>query len=366
MTLDQPRQYSRWSLRHGQGFPMSTVQERRTPPPSDSAKFNPFPYGWRDVPVQKPDGRTEFAQVPLTLEDALHPEEGDYTVSSHAHALDCNYLQYVFGARLSSDPTAAVLADVEVIWDDPEIKPHRPDIAVIPGVRRQKNWQSFHVVEEGTRPVLVVEVVSPSTRVNDVETKVEHYARVKVAHYVIADVWESDGRRHVGLIDYRLGPGGDYERQPLDPRGRVWLDEVGGLWLGVVDNLELGGDRLALFDPATDEEIGDYNQLSHLLAANAVALAEAEARDRENAVALAEADARDRENAVALAEADARDRENAVALAEADALIRAKAVAIAEADALIRAKAVALAESEARIRELEAELSRLRAKTPEG
>ncbi len=68
-------------------------------------------------------------------------------------------------------------------------------------------------------------------------------------------------------------------RQPLDPRGRVWLDEVGGLWLGVVDNPELDGDRLALFDPVTDEEIGDYKQLSHLVAAQAVALAEAEERD---------------------------------------------------------------------------------------
>ncbi|HKI18419.1 MAG TPA: Uma2 family endonuclease [Isosphaeraceae bacterium] len=295
MTIDQPRQYSRWSLRHGQDLPMSTVQERRTPPHSDSAKLNPFPYGWRDVRVEKPDGRIAFEQVALTLEDALHPEEGDYTVSSHAHELDCNYLQYVFGARLSSDTTAVVLADVEIFWDDPAVKQHRPDIAVIPGVQRQKNWPSFHVVEEGTRPVLIVEVVSPSTRVNDVETKVEEYARVKVAHYVIADVWESDGRRHVGLIDYRLGPGGDYERQPLDLRGRVWLDEVGGLWLGVVDNPELDGDRLALFDPATDEEIGDYNHLSHLLASQAVALAEAEARDREKAVALAGSEARIRE-----------------------------------------------------------------------
>jgi len=295
MTIDQPRKYSRWSLRHGQGLPMSTVQERRTPPQSDSAKLNPFRYGWRDVRVEKPDGRIEFEQVALTLEDALHPEEGDYTVSSHAHALDCNYLQDVFGARLSSDPTAVVLADVEVFWDDPGIKQHRPDVAVIPGVRRQKNWPTFHVIKEGTRPVLIVEVVSLSTRVNDVETKVEQYARVKVAHYVIADVWESDGRRHVGLIDYRLGPGGDYERQPLDPRGRVWLDEVGGLWLGVVDNPELDGDRLGLFDPATDEEIGDYTQLSHLLAANALALAESEARERAKAAALAESEARIRE-----------------------------------------------------------------------
>ena len=66
--------------------------------------------------------------------------------------------------RMSSDPTTVVLADVEVFWDDPAVKQHRPDIAVILGVQRQKIWPSFHVVEEGTRPALIVEVVSPEVR----------------------------------------------------------------------------------------------------------------------------------------------------------------------------------------------------------
>jgi len=274
---------------------MSTVQERRSPPPSESVNVNPFPYGWREVRVETPDGGFRFEQVPLTLEDELHPQEGDYTVSSHAHGLDCTYLYYTLGAQVSSDPHTVVIEDMEVFWDVPGVKQHRPDIAVIPRVRHKKNWPTFSVVAEGTRPALIIEVVSPSTRINDVEKKVDQYARVKVAHYVIADVWESDGRRHVGLIDYRLGSGGDYERQPLDPRGRVRLDEVGGLWLGVVENPELDGDRLALFDPATDEEIGDYNQLRHLIAVQAVALAEAEAREHANAIALAESEARNRE-----------------------------------------------------------------------
>ena len=106
MSVDQVRQSFRWSLRHGQGLLMSTVQERRTPPPSDLVKLNPFPYGWRDVPVTKPDGEVDFEQVPLTLEDALHPELGDYVVSSHAHELDCKYLQdvLVLGCRASRPP----------------------------------------------------------------------------------------------------------------------------------------------------------------------------------------------------------------------------------------------------------------------
>jgi len=260
---------------------MSTIQETTKPASSVEAEMYRFRYGSRDVRVTRPDGSIDFEQIPLTLEEVLHPEEGDQLVSSHAHALDCNYLLNVSSERLAGDPSAVVLSDVSIYWEKPEWKHHRPDIAVILGVRRQKDWPSFYVAVEGTRPALIIEVVSPSTRENDVETKVEQYAEVQVPHYVIADAWESDGRRHLALIDYRLGPDGLYERQPLDAQGRVRLEEPGGLWLGIVDNPELGGDRLALFDPATGAEIGDYKQLSHALAAKEAALAAAESRVRE-------------------------------------------------------------------------------------
>ncbi|MFI5458001.1 MAG: Uma2 family endonuclease [Isosphaerales bacterium] len=265
---------------------MSTIQETQKPARSVEAEIDRFRYGFRNVQVTRPDGSIDFDQIPLTLEDALHPEEGDRPVSSRAHALDCNYLHDVVSERLAGDRTAAVLSDTDIYWEKPEWKNHRPDIAVILGVRRQKDWPSFYVAEEGTRPALIIEVVSLSTRVNDVETKVEQYAQVGVPHYVIADARESDGRRHLSLIDYRLGPDGLYEPRPLDGQGRVRLEELGGLSLGIVDNPELGGDRLALFDAATGKEIGDYTQLSQALAAKEAALAAAEARVRDLEVEL--------------------------------------------------------------------------------
>jgi len=274
---------------------MSTIQETKKPAWSIEDENYRFRYGWRDVQVTRPDGSIDFEQVPLTLEDLLHPEEGDCLVSSRAHALDCNYLLNVLSERLTGDPTAVVLSDVQIHWEKPEWRHHRPDIAVILGIRRQKDWPSFHVAEEGTRPALIIEAVSPSTRVNDVETKVEQYAQVGVPHYVVADAWESDGRRHLALIDYRLGPDGLYERQPLDGQGRVRLEEPGGLWLGIVDNPELGGDRLALFDAATGAEIGDYRQLSHALAAADAARAAADAALGAESLARAAAEARVRE-----------------------------------------------------------------------
>jgi len=183
---------------------------------------------------------------------------------------------------LADDQHALVLSDVAVYWDEIELKHHCPDIAVIPGVRRREgDWRSFYVDKEGTRPALIIEVVSPSTRVTDVETKVEQYARAKVARYVIADVSNPEEKRKITLIDYRLGPGGEYESQPLDPSGRVWLDPPLGLWLGKSFNPEIGGDRLVLLDPATGEEIGDYLSIWRALAAETAARIAAEERIRQ-------------------------------------------------------------------------------------
>jgi len=217
--------------------------------------------------------------VPLTLEDVLHPQFGDVHVLSSAHSLDCKYMYDVLGAWLAEDRSAAVLSDVGVFWDDPELKHHSPDIAVILGVQRRQDWSSFHIKKEGVRPVLIVEVTSPATRVTDVKDKAEQYAQARVAFYVIADARGRAKKRRIKLISYRLEHGA-YQPAELDEQGRAWLEPV-GLWLDVAVNPETGGDRLVLIDPATGEEIGDYTAISRALAAAARAKSESEARIRE-------------------------------------------------------------------------------------
>src|SRR5207245_8006400 len=96
------------------------------------------------------------------------------------------YLQDVLERRLAGDPTALVLGDCKVLWEDGVH--HSPDLAIIFGVRRPRDvWSEFDVAAEGVRPRLIIEVVSPSTRVNDVEKKVEEYHRYRVPLYVIVD-----------------------------------------------------------------------------------------------------------------------------------------------------------------------------------
>jgi colicin import membrane protein len=157
---------------------MSTASDRSTlksPPGLDR-----FRYGWRYVRVVRPDGTEEFEQVPLTLEDVLHPKVGDFIVQSDPHDCDRAYLKAVSKARLEGDRTAIVLSDCRVDFNIPGVEPLGPDLAVFLGVRRRLMWSTFDVAEEGARPALVAEVTSPETRINDVELKVDYYRRARV------------------------------------------------------------------------------------------------------------------------------------------------------------------------------------------
>ena len=216
---------------------MSTVS--KSPPmkpyPDES---DPFRYGWRYVKVRGPDGTETFDQVPLTLEDVLFPETGDFIVQTDLHDTDSSYLKAVFNARLAGKPQAVAVSDCRVDWNLPGVRPLGPDVAVFFGIKRRKDWATLNVAAEGARPVLVVEVTSTGTRVNDVEIKPEYYHRARVPLYVIADVLEEDEEtRHMELIGYRYAPEG-YERIAPDARGWIWLDPL-GIWLGVVQDPQL-------------------------------------------------------------------------------------------------------------------------------
>ena len=309
---------------------LTRAHTQRTAPADD-----PFRYGWRFVPRPTPDDPHHLEQVPLTLEDVLHPEVGDVIVHSDRHETDRMYLTSVLRERLESSGIAIVLTDVRIAWDVPNLRPHSPDVTVIPGLPARRNWSTFDVQEEGRRPALIIEITSPETRQNDLEAKVEHYAWAGVAQYVIVDTTRSEPRR-LRLLDYRL-VGDRYVRQQLDANGRVYL-AIAQLWVGIV------GDHVVCYDEQ-GAEIGDYTEVVRRARQEAAARALAEERAR-----LAEEQARREAEARAAAEEQARREAEARAAAEEQARREAEARA---------AEAAARAEVEARLRELEETLRRL-------
>ncbi len=128
---------------------MSTVSmsgpPRRTPDDAD-----PFRLGWRFVKVRRPDGTEVWEQVPLTEEDVLFPEEGDFIAQTEYHHIDMNYLWALFRARLAADPTALVLGDCRVDWNIPGVRPLGPDVAVFFGLGpRRGDIGTLDVAAEG-------------------------------------------------------------------------------------------------------------------------------------------------------------------------------------------------------------------------
>ncbi len=356
---------------------MTTATTR--PSPTTDADADPFRYGWRLVPRPTPDNPYHLEQVPLTLDDVLHPEVGDFIVHSDRHETDRMYLTAVLRARLEPSRRAIVLSDVRIAWDLPDLRAHGPDVMVIPGVRKRRNWSTFEVAVERARPALIIEIVSPDARENDVVIKVDHYARAGVAQYVIVDDTGRGGARRLRLLDYRL-EAGMYRLQEPDAEGRVHL-AIADVWLGI------RRDHVVCYD-AAGREIGDYVTVVRQAAKaearakqaatrakeaaararqEAVARAEAEERARQEAAARMEAEERARQEAVARAEAEERARQEAVARAEAEERARQEAAARTEAEERARqeaaareAEARARAEAEARLRFLEEELRRLR------
>ncbi len=300
---------------------------------------DPFRYGWRLAPRPTPENPHHLEQVPLTLEDVLHPEVGDFIVHSDRHETDRMYLTAVLRARLEPAGIAIVLSDVRIAWDIADLRAHGPDVMVIPGMRERQNWSTFEVAVEGARPALIIEITSPETRVNDLEIKVEHYARAGVAQYVIVDDLGRSRTRGMRLLDYRL-EAGEYRLRAADARGRVHL-AIADIWLGVQD------DHVVCYDEQGGE-IGDYVTVVRQ-AAEAEARAQQEAeRAAQEAAARAEAEARAAQEAAARAEAEARAAQEAAARAEAEARAQQEAAARAEAEARAQQEAAARAEAEMR------------------
>jgi Uma2 family endonuclease len=202
-------------------------------------------------------------------------------VQHSAHGLLRAYLVRAFGAQIGA--TKLVLGDCQIVWDVPRIRPHGPDVMIIPGTWDRPNWYSFDVAAEGTRPELIVEITSSSTRHADLVTKPPQYYRAGLAFYVIADLLPRRNRRATRPLEWRLlgfrrGRQGFVRLRP-DDRGWLWLPPV-WLWMGI------DGDRVYCY-AAEGQRVGDYEQVRQALQE-----AEERARQAEERVRALEAELR--------------------------------------------------------------------------
>jgi Uma2 family endonuclease len=197
--------------------------------------------------------------VPVTLEDILHPREDDEFPQYPFHSNDCRYLFNVFSSLPLGPPAVHVSFDLLVHWGVPGQLDTSPDVAIFVGLREPPKGHdaTLNLPALGGRCLLVVEIVTPERRVNDVVHKFVEYHRAGVPLYVIVDRETIDSPRRI--LGYRWEPHG-YEEIAQDERGL--LIEPLGLYLS------LGEDRqVVCHNAVTGREYEDYVQLARRLEA---------------------------------------------------------------------------------------------------
>lgn len=263
---------------------MSTVLESSLS--NEQPELDRFRYGWRYVRQSGPDGKERYVQVPLTQEDVLHPQEDDFIVQNDEHRRDCRYLEVILDAHLTDHPDLYVFHDHRIDWGVEGIRAHGPDFAVIAGV--PVDWDghrgTFFLAEFGAKPVLVIEVTSPSTRETDLDDKVDEYYQAGVPFYAIVDRLSSTGQPRV--LAYRATEQG-YVR--LRPDAESWMElEPIGLWLAFEEGRLIARDRQG-------QRLRDYREVTRemqetdLRAREALTQLQVEARARQEAEARAKA-----------------------------------------------------------------------------
>ena len=217
---------------------------------SDLPSDDPFRLGFRERVVRLPGGRTELRQIPLTAEDLLDPQLGDHVTQNSWHIATVVTTYEMLSWRYESHPGVFVACDLKMIWGIRGLPNPAPDVAVIPGVRdKERMRRSFNVRREGTRPALVLELVSdePEHRSADHRKKVRIYERAGIPEYLILDP-PTTADEACRLSGFRLNASRRYE--PIDPdaEGRI-LSHTTGLWFAPQ------GRNLLLLDAATGERI---------------------------------------------------------------------------------------------------------------
>ncbi len=273
--------------------------------------------------VERPDGRLELVEMPLTRELYLNPRLEDKMTQGQVHGDVLAELKELLSRHFESQESVTVLMDVKHL-----LKPRKgpsPDISIIRGMRDpHRKRQSFSLAKEGIIPSLVMEIISPvdpRVRKWDEVDKYKLYQRVGIPEYILVEPPRPENGQRFLLNGHRLDPQGLY--QPIEPDAQGCLRSVTvDLLFGVSD----AGNRIDVFDARTGERVLYPSELEEKaeLAEEARKAAEKRAAREEAARRSAELKAV-REAAARQAAEERADREEAARKAVEEELERLRA-----------------------------------------
>jgi colicin import membrane protein len=260
-----------------------------------------FPYGWRRVVTKPLNGEETYIDIPLTIEDILDPQEEDQMPQRPVHAQCSIDIFDMLQNRYRDNETIGVYYDCKMIWGIPGLLRPAPDVAVIPNVKdKTANITSFEVKKEGTRPYLVIEIVSPTYPGDDTK-KVKIYERAGVEEYIIINPHSERDIPFYEIQGYQL-KNGKYQPIAPDRWGRLFSQTTDVLF-GVYQK----GRRLRLKDATTGNWLLTAQE-TDIARIDAEAQAEIETKARIAAEIRVQAEVKARIDAEIQAQAEAKAR----------------------------------------------------------
>ena len=321
---------------YARSAPHQTISPKKT--------IDKFPYGWRYKTKTLPNGEKIDYKEPLTTDDFLNPQLGDCMIQRDKHLRSNTNLFTVFDNRYANDPSVGVFSDLKMVWGIPGLIEPAPDIAVVPNLQNQDEEADrpiFDVNKEGTRPCLVIEVMSPGYPGDDTQ-KVDIYEQAGVQEYIIINPHSEKVRPFYEIWGYRL-VAGTYKPIKLDKQGRL-LSQTTNVLFSVHEK----GQRLRLRDAHTGKWLLNARETEATLLKETKARQKAEERVQVEAVARIEAEKK------AQAEAAARIEEAAARIA-AEEKAQAEAKARLETEAQVLEKEIQIQALMKRLQELESQ-----------
>ncbi|NJM27252.1 MAG: Uma2 family endonuclease [Pseudanabaena sp. RU_4_16] len=213
--------------------------------------------GWRLELVTDEQGGEKTLYFPLTEAEFLHPQEGCHLPSNTFHENTRTEIKEILQRRYAQREDVGVFGDLIVKWGIEGLEDHCPDVCVVFGLRQKEADRSeFIVSEEGTKPVVVMEIVSPRYRKADRETKVKEYARAGVEEYIIIDRRRQRGQLLDEVLSYRLEEG-SYGPIAPDEEGRIFCQAL-DVWIGMFEG------KVMLLEGATGEPLPTPQALEQL------------------------------------------------------------------------------------------------------
>ncbi|MBI4818323.1 MAG: Uma2 family endonuclease [Deltaproteobacteria bacterium] len=200
-----------------------------------------------------------------------------------------------------------------------------PDLMVVLGTERKerKAWVIWQ--EDGKSPNVIVEILSPTTRAEDLGNKKRIYERVvKVPEYFVYDPFTAE------LSGFRLGPSQDYQPIVPSPNGRLACQQLGlelGKWAGQIRDIQATWLRWFLPDGPMLPTGAERAELEAARAQDEATRAKAQTARAETEAARAETEAARAETQAARAETQAARADKEAARADKEAARAAAAEA---------------------------------------